>query len=80
MFPLGPGDRQITVSFTNGKVEKVPVDTSIWIPKEVFERITLELNMPRDARQALMTEDQYPLQSMEGKCTNMSIKKAPVYT
>jgi len=62
----GPEDKTITVSFTNGKVSSVPVDTAIWVPKEVFERIALELKMPRDARETLMSEDRYPEQSREG--------------
>ncbi|WAR08091.1 CK016-like protein, partial [Mya arenaria] len=66
----GPDDKAITVSFTNGKVSSVPVDTSIWIPKEVFERITLELKMPREARESLMSEERYPEQSKQGYPTS----------
>lgn len=66
----GPEDKLITVSFTNGKVEKVQANTALWIPKEVFERLALELKMPRDARVALATEENYPQQSMEGYPTS----------
>lgn len=69
LFP-GPEDRLITVSFTNGKVEKVQANTAVWIPKEVFERLALELKMPREARVALSTEENYPQQSMEGLFIN----------
>lgn len=66
----GPMDRQITVSFTNGKVENVAADVAVWIPKEVYERITLELKMPQEARLALTTEERYPMQSFEGYPTS----------
>ncbi|XP_045195109.2 uncharacterized protein LOC123550788 isoform X3 [Mercenaria mercenaria] len=66
----GPDDKLITVSFTNGKVEKVQADTAVWIPKEVYERLALELKMPKDARVALSTEENYPQQSFEGYPTS----------
>ncbi|XP_060597084.1 LOW QUALITY PROTEIN: uncharacterized protein LOC132751004 [Ruditapes philippinarum] len=66
----GPEDKSITVSFTNGKVEKVKIDTAIWIPKEVYERLALELKMPKDARMALSSEESYPEQSFEGYPTS----------
>ena len=63
----GPDDRQITVSFTNGKVEKIPNNVAVWIPKKVYERIALEIKMPREARESLTMEERYPIESLEGE-------------
>ena len=47
-------------------MEKVPFDTAVWLPTEVYERLALELKMPREAREALSAEGQYPKDSLEG--------------
>ena len=54
------------MSFTNGKVEKVPFDTAAWLPTEVYERLALELKMPKEAREALSAETSYPKDTLEG--------------
>ncbi|XP_052286789.1 uncharacterized protein LOC127882276 isoform X1 [Dreissena polymorpha] len=75
----GPSDKEIAVSFTNGKVSNVPLNTAIWVPREVYERITLELKMPRDARQELMTEERYPMESKQGYPTSGPSATPPDY-
>ncbi|XP_071113522.1 uncharacterized protein [Haliotis cracherodii] len=62
----GPDDSQITVTFSNGKTEKVPEDLAVWIPEPVYERLALELKMPRDARETLQKEENYPQDSLPG--------------
>ena len=62
----GPDDKEITVSFTNGKVEKVALDMAVWVPSEVYERLALELKMPKEAREALSAENSYPKETLEG--------------
>lgn len=66
----GPDDKEITVSFTNGKVTKVAGNLAVWLPKKVFERLALELKMPREAREELAGEEGYPRESLEGYPTS----------
>ncbi|XP_048769410.2 trichohyalin-like isoform X2 [Ostrea edulis] len=67
----GPDDRQITVTFANGKTEKVPMDVAIWTPEQVYERLTLELKMPKEARLSLQNQEpNYPKENLEGYPTS----------
>ncbi|KAK3098099.1 hypothetical protein FSP39_016088 [Pinctada imbricata] len=66
----GPDDSQITVTFTNGRTEKVPVDKAVWTPDPVYERLSLELKMPKEARMAMQTTDHYPKENLPGYPTS----------
>ena len=70
-FHKGPDDRQITVAFANGKTEKVPMDVAIWTPEQVYERLTLELKMPKEARLSLQNQEpNYPKENLDGYPTS----------
>lgn len=78
-FP-GPDDRQITVTFANGKTEKVPMDVAIWTPEQVYERLTLELKMPKEARLSLQNQEpHYPKENLEGYPTSGPNADPPEY-
>ncbi|XP_060072510.1 uncharacterized protein LOC132552362 [Ylistrum balloti] len=66
----GPDDLQITVTFSNGRTERVAADTALWVPEEVYERLVLELKMPREARETLQTHPHYPLENLPGYPTS----------
>lgn len=66
----GPEDHQLTVAFSNGHTEKVPMEMAICVPQPIYERISLELKMPQDTRSAIMTTDHYPLHSLPGYPTS----------
>lgn len=71
LYFKGPDDRQITVTFANGKTEKVPMDVAIWTPEQVYERLTLELKMPKEARLSLQNQEpNYPKENLEGYPTS----------
>ncbi|KAL3882965.1 hypothetical protein ACJMK2_029266 [Sinanodonta woodiana] len=65
-----PDDRQLVVKFANGKTERVPADMAVWIPTQVYERLALELQMPKAAREALMEQENYPMKTLEGYMTS----------
>lgn len=76
----GPDDRQITVTFANGKTEKVPMDVAIWTPEQVYERLTLELKMPKEARLSLQNQEpHYPKENLEGYPTSGPNADPPEY-
>ena len=62
----GPDDHPLTVAFGNGRTEKVVMSKAIWIPQPVYERVSLELKMPRDTRSTIMTTDHYPIHNLPG--------------
>ncbi|XP_072125487.1 uncharacterized protein [Mobula birostris] len=56
------GSEGLVVSFWNGKTDKVPPGTAVWIPQLLAERIILELQMTTSAKQKLLeTYPDYPL-------------------
>ncbi|XP_005093331.2 uncharacterized protein LOC101861562 [Aplysia californica] len=67
----GPADQPLTVSFSNGRTEKVPGDVAVWIHPSTYERLSLELQMPTEARKSLLsTADQYPIENLPGYPTS----------
>ena len=66
----GPDACQITVTFTNGKTEKIPIDVAVWTPDPVYDRLTLELKMPKEARLSLQTTESYPKRNLPGYPTS----------
>ncbi|MEE6486010.1 hypothetical protein FKM82_014483 [Ascaphus truei] len=44
----------VLVTFWNGKTKRIPPGLAVWIPPHVRERITLELQMPLEARKKLV--------------------------
>ncbi|OWF44512.1 uncharacterized protein LOC110458274 [Mizuhopecten yessoensis] len=75
----GPDDHQITVTFSNGRTEKIPSDMALWVPEEVYERLVLELKMPREARETLQTNPHYPLENLPGYPTSGPTAEPRVY-
>ncbi|XP_033739504.1 golgin subfamily A member 6-like protein 1 [Pecten maximus] len=75
----GPDDQQITVTFSNGRTERVSSDTALWVPEEVYERLVLELKMPREARETLQTNPHYPLENLPGYPTSGPHAEPRVY-
>ncbi|XP_069103634.1 uncharacterized protein [Argopecten irradians] len=75
----GPQDQQITVTFSNGKTERVSSDTALWVPEDVYERLVLELKMPREARETLQTNPHYPLENLPGYPTSGPHAEPRVY-
>ncbi|XP_052087168.1 uncharacterized protein LOC127724285 [Mytilus californianus] len=66
----GPEDDVLTVTFSNGKTSQVPPHTAIWTPTTVYERLALELKMPKEAREKLQSQDEYPKESLPGYPTS----------
>ena len=65
---VGPEDQDLTVSFSNGKTEKVPRDVAVWLPASLYERLSLELQMPQEARKTLLSAvDNYPIDNLPGR-------------
>ncbi|XP_071792028.1 uncharacterized protein [Asterias amurensis] len=59
----------LIVSFFDGKSDKIPKQTSIWIPSQLYERIKLEIQMPITARQYLVNNPHYPIMLPPGYTT-----------
>lgn len=72
-------DHKITVIFSNGKTEAVPLDTAVWIPMAVFERLDLELKMPAEARKSLGVQANYPQESLPGYPTSGPLAKPTTF-
>ncbi|GFR61307.1 von Willebrand factor A domain-containing protein 3B [Elysia marginata] len=76
----GPEDQDLTVSFSNGKTEKVPRDVAVWLPPSLYERLSLELQMPQEARQTLLSAvDNYPIENLPGYPASGPIGYPPDY-
>ncbi|XP_074662479.1 uncharacterized protein LOC141915013 isoform X2 [Tubulanus polymorphus] len=73
-------DQEITVTFFNGKTEKVPLGTGLWIPHQMYERLALELKMPKEARKYLEKTVNYPEESKPGYPTSGSMRDPVNYT
>ena len=73
-LPISPSgadtDSDLTVTFYNGKTEKVTTGKAVWIPLALHDRITLELKMPKEARRDLEKHEGYPEKSYSGYPTN----------
>ena len=66
MYSGGP-DEDIVVSFHNGKSCNVSRESACWIPRELHERITFELRLPKQVRCEFATQDKpYPEENMPG--------------
>ncbi|KAH9525310.1 hypothetical protein Btru_001029 [Bulinus truncatus] len=63
----GPEDVNLTVSFSHGVTEKIPLNTAVWIPPSVYDRLSLELQMPKEARKTLLScSNNYPIDNLPG--------------
>ncbi|XP_064627761.1 uncharacterized protein LOC135487663 [Lineus longissimus] len=62
----GGEDQQLIVSFCHGPTEKVTLGVAVWIPPGVYERLTVESQMPEDARETLKAEENYPAETLPG--------------
>ena len=69
----------MTITFSDGKTETVPLDMAVWIPEPVYERLTLELKMPRDVREGLQTQEEYPSENLTGYPTSGAVASPAVY-
>lgn len=59
-------DAKLTISFDNGVVANIKPDVVVWIPKEFYERVKLELQMTPSARRYVQGQDGYPRISKPG--------------
>ena len=50
LLPGGESDQTLVVSFFNGKSAEVPLNTAVWLPQSMHDRITFELQLPAKAR------------------------------
>ncbi|XP_050392612.1 uncharacterized protein LOC126811153 isoform X1 [Patella vulgata] len=75
----GPEDKIITVAFRNSKTENVALDTAVWIPETMYDRLALELTMPRHTREKLATRPNYPLENLPGYPTSGPIASPQHY-
>ncbi|KAK6986702.1 von Willebrand factor a domain-containing protein 3b [Biomphalaria glabrata] len=76
----GPDNVQLTVLFTHGITEKVPLNTAVWIPPSVYDRLSLELQMPKEARKTLLScSDNYPIDNLPGYPTSGTLGDPPEY-
>ncbi|CAE1150681.1 unnamed protein product [Acanthosepion pharaonis] len=53
-------DSKLTISFDNGIVANINPDIVVWIPKEFYNRVKMELQMPLSARRYIQSQDGYP--------------------
>lgn len=75
----GPEDEELTVTFSNGKTAKIPPETAIWTPTPVYERLSLELKMPKEAREKLQSQEDYPQESLPGYPTSGPLAEPEEY-
>ncbi|RUS90345.1 hypothetical protein EGW08_001840 [Elysia chlorotica] len=76
----GPEDQDLTVSFSNGKTERVPRDVAVWLPSSLYERLSLELQMPQEARKTLLSAvDNYPIENLPGYPASGPVGNPPEY-
>lgn len=69
-FTGGPKDDAIVVKFHNGPTATVPQDTAIWIPPQLHERISFELQLPANVRREFSEQDFYPENNRAGYPTS----------
>lgn len=53
-------DSKLTISFDNGIVANINPDIVVWIPKEFYNRVKMELQMPSSARRYIQSQNGYP--------------------
>ena len=66
----GGNDSDLIVSFYNGKSATVPVDTAVWIPPQLHERIKFELQLPSSVRKEFADQENYPKDNLPGYPTS----------
>ena len=62
----GEADEKLVVSFFNGKSAEIPLNTAVWLPQSLHDRITFELQLPAIVRQEITQHESYPVQAMPG--------------
>jgi hypothetical protein len=62
--------KELQSHYSNGKTAKIPLETAIWTPTPVYERLALELKMPKEARERLQIKEEYPKESLPGYHTS----------
>ncbi|GFO27244.1 von Willebrand factor a domain-containing protein 3b [Plakobranchus ocellatus] len=76
----GPEDQNLTVSLSNGKTECVPCNIAVWLPPSLYERLSLELQMPQEARRTLLSSvDNYPIENLPGYPASGPVGDPPEY-
>jgi len=69
----GGEDKQLVATFHNGKTVSVPKDKALWIPRDLYERTSFEIGLPKNTRQELATRDFYPYYTTCGYPTSGSL-------
>lgn len=69
----------MTVTFSNGKSKTISVDTALWIPVPVYDRVSFELNLPKHARETLSSHEQYPSESLPGYPTSGPVASPVIF-
>lgn len=66
----GGPDKQLVISFYDGKTASIEKDRAVWIPTDLHERILFELNLPKSVRQEQAKRDLYPVENLQGYPTS----------
>lgn len=71
MNALGGGpDKQLVVTFHNGKTVSVEKDRAVWVPSDLHECIVFELTLPKNVRKEFAQRDFYPTENVSGYPTS----------
>ena len=60
----------LVVTFYNGKTADVPLETALWIPSQLYERINFEVQLPSHVRRDFAEQEQYPEENLPGYPTS----------
>ena len=63
------------VSFHNGRSATVPLNTAVWIPPMLHQRITFELQLPEKVRREFADQECYPHENYPGYPTSGPVAK-----
>ena len=56
----------VTVTFSDGGTSTAAANAAVWIPSGLYDRIALELTVPRDAQKTLAATASYPSRGLAG--------------
>ncbi|XP_070537442.1 uncharacterized protein [Ptychodera flava] len=69
----------LVVNFFNGMTVNVPKQTALWVPLQLYDRISLELQMPSSARAYIQSHPAYPYVSSPGYPVVTVVPEPPDY-
>ncbi len=76
---VGITDKPITVGFFNGKTLQIPTNIALWIPPDLYERVSFEIKLPAKVRMEMAENvSEYPCQTMPGYPSSATVRNPVV--